>query len=163
MHSSDNTGQAIPYRADQHFGLIAIGRWKTGGILEIYFESQLLDRVILPQAEWAVVALLVQAAERSKSNWTAAYLNADELTHGLERKTDLQDLDNQKIFTYVYKVRQMLKHTDAAKLAVHKFGDDVPWPKLLLEKHKRLGYRLSLPPENVRVRFLGNENPEESS
>lgn len=96
----------MPYQVSAGFALHAQGRWLTGGAIQVYYGSKLVAQHSVPPAEWAILALLAQAAQASTGNhWSAAFITSEELATKLRRRAGLGEGDLQNIYATIKKLR----------------------------------------------------------
>lgn len=148
----------LPYLLDPDFEFLLSGRWEKGGLLEIYRRQSLVDFLWLPLAKWAVLAVLALRAQSAQGkNWKRAFVTVDELGDELGLRTRLQVSDRTRVIRNVFETRQVLNNAAARKLQAAWDPGPYEWGKRVIE-YSGLGYRLSLPPENVRIEIL-RQNP----
>ena len=148
---------SIPYRLDSRFALRAVGRWRKGGVVQILFEGQVMETLSLPPGEWNIVAMLIDAGIRSAGpNWGSAFMAATELARGLYQRSRRGNSDPVNIPRFVLRLR-----TSIAK-GIERHSDLIAnpreWSRWLIEGHRFLGYRISLPPENLYLEILPERN-----
>src|SRR5437016_1413672 len=74
----------IPLPGEPRLALHASGRWETGGTVSLFLDNRYVDDVDLPAGEWAVLALLIEAAHHARtSSATKAYRHTTELARGV--------------------------------------------------------------------------------
>jgi hypothetical protein len=143
---------SIPYRSDPRFHIRLIGRWKNGGVVQVYFGGQLMVTFAIPAAEWTILAMLVAAAAmgRSTQSWANAFMTAADLARGLYERTRLGNSDPANITRFIFRLRSSIaKHMNG------RIANPKDWSMRLIEHHRFLGYRIGLPPENLDLDMLG--------
>ena len=146
---------AIPYQLDPSFQIHVRGRLGEGGIMEIHFAQQRLDMLDLPPAEMAVVALLLKKAQQA-TDWAEAFLTPKALARlALRHAAPLTD-DAEQIPGIVYQLRKRLERASARRFGARP-SSGREFARRLLETHRRLGYRLSLPADNLHLHLLQDD------
>ena len=145
----------LPYLVDPEFKFLISGRWEKGGLLEIYHEESPVELIWLPLAKWAVLAVLALRAKSAEvASWRRAFMTVDELARELKQRTELQVSDPNRVIRNVFETRRRLNDAAARKLQTVWEPGPRKWGKRVIE-YSPLGYRLSLPPENLDVEILG--------
>jgi hypothetical protein len=145
----------IPYASDPKLNLRLFGRWTDGGVAEIRAGSEPPTVVPLAAAPWAVMAILIQAAkDAGPDTWGRAFLTVHELAFLLHKKTGLGARDPENIIRLVFRLRRRLAHAAGKRLRGEQDGSAEDWSKRLIERQQFLGYRISLPPENLQLEIL---------
>lgn len=158
MPVTENVCRPLPYLVDPEFEFLLSGRWEKGGLLEIYRRQSPIEFLWLPLSKWAVLTVLALRAKSAQgANWRRAFMTVDELAAELGRRTRLQVSDRTRVIRNVFETRQTLHNATARKLQTEWDPGPYEWGKRVIE-YSGFGYRLSLPPENVRVEILG-QNP----
>lgn len=143
-------------------GFRAVGRYRSGGKLELFVDGRRTDELRFSSAEWIVLVLLLKAATCVPTHEAfAAYLDARHLA---EQMQDISaQLRGSSPFVAVIPVtvhRNICKLRDKLKQATARaalFGNSISegeWAHLLLEWDRPLGYRLNVLPETAEIRFL---------
>ena len=146
---------ALEYLVSSGFSLHAEGRWLTGGAVQIFYHSLLVEQLIVPRSEWAVLALLMEAAKSAETGHRAAgFVPTNKLAMELQRRAGLGGGDPENLHRVIMKLRDRLTGGAAQELAVLK---ELAWDRDVVEKHPTLGYRLSLPPEAMQLMLLNEE------
>jgi hypothetical protein len=141
---------SLPYVVEPRFTLRAIGRWKSGGVLEVGLDGRLAVTISLAAGEWDVAAMLIGVGMRTAAwDWAGAFMTAPELARGLYQRSRRGNSDPANIPRYVYRLRKSI----AEKLN-GQVEDPRQWTRGLIENHRFLGYRIGLPPENLDLRIL---------
>lgn len=155
MSVTANIARPLPYLVDPEFELLLSGRWEKGGLLEIYRRQSPIEFLWLPLAKWAVLTVLALRAKGAQGeNWRRAFMTVDELAAELGRRTRLQVSDRTRVIRNVFETRQVLHKAASRKLQTAWDPGPYEWGKRVIE-YSVFGYRISLPPENLRVEILG--------
>ncbi|MBC8876253.1 MAG: hypothetical protein H8E44_43050 [Planctomycetes bacterium] len=163
MSCSEFEGEALPYLVDSDFEFLLAGRWDRGGLLEIYYKKSLVELIWLPLTKWAVLTLLALSGKYAKSSgWLRAFMSVDEIQHELKKRTHLEVSDPNRVVRNVFETRKLLNGAAAGKLQHELAPDANKWGKCVIES-RRFGYRLSVPPENVRIEILGGYDTDENA
>ncbi len=158
MPATANVSRPLPYLVDPEFELFLSGRWEKGGLLEIYHGQSPIEFLWLPLSKWSVLAVLALRAQSAPGeSWRRAFMTVDELADELGHRTTLQVSDRTRVIRNVFETRQVLHNAAARKLQTVWDPGPYEWGKRVIE-YSCFGYRLSLPPDNVRVEILG-QNP----
>ncbi len=150
MGRKEKTYHDFPYQIDSSFEIIASGHWSSGGAGRVLHGAAAVDDLDLPPAQFGILAQLMQAARRSNGRPADAFVRSKDLAFGLARLAGLGDADIRNVHRAVNKLRQRLMRSGVTAYA--KRGG-VRWSNKIIESH-RLGYRISLPPENQHLYLL---------
>lgn len=146
----------MPYYASDGFAINAQGRWLTGGAAQIFYRSKMIEQPIVPTAQWAILAVLIEAAKRAEGeNWASGFVTSEALSTKLRRRAGLGDGTLQNLYASVKKLRDRLGAGTAATFA-SSLG--LQWGRDVIEKHRTLGYRLSVSPGNLLLILLDSGN-----
>src|SRR5436305_1120290 len=89
----------IPFPGEPRLALHASGRWETGGTVSLFLDNRYVDDADLPAGEWAVLALLIEAAHHARtSSATKAYRHTTELARGVAQRADLGSEEPSALF-----------------------------------------------------------------
>ena len=143
-------------------GFRAVGRYRTGGRLEILVDGRRRDELSFSSAEWIVLVLLLKAAKRvSADDPFAAYVDVchlveqmQDISAQLRTYSPFRAVVSETVHRNICKLREKLKQATARESL---FGDSIAkdeWAPLLLERDQQLGYRLNVLPNNVDIVFL---------
>lgn len=149
--SDQATNTPLPYRVSSEYRLRATGRWRDGGILEITDPNGRVITVDVPAPEFSLVALLIQAGQRSTDEWAYAFRTRQALLRDLKRHGVVVGGLHQPLSRTVFNLRQ--RFNKLVLLGMESVEGD-RLGKAWIEHHRRLGYRVSLPPENLSLVFL---------
>ena len=142
-----------PYAIDPKVQLHATGRRGDGGILEIFFNGKLVADVSLSPTEFAILALLIEAARRSLGkHWATACVSATNLARELVR-LQLGTGDRQCLYQALYKLRKLLRK----ELKLAEKLQDAKWGQIQIELQPGLGYRLSVAPNRLKITLLDQD------
>jgi hypothetical protein len=131
-----------------------MGRWRKGGVVEVYLDGQLIEAITLPAAEWSLAALLIDAGIRSAgASWGRAFMTASDLARGLHQRSRRGNSDPANVPRFVWRLRKSIANRMSGRLENPK-----DWSKRLIEHHRSFGYRVSLPPENLHLETLCDRN-----
>ncbi len=150
----------FPYASDQQSTLTLTGRWTEGGVADIRIPGEPPLVVPLPAAPWAVMAILIQAAkDAGPEDWGQAFRTIHELAFLLYKKTGLGARDPENIIRLVFRLRRLLARAAEQRPEGDQHRSAENWSKRLIERQPFLGYRISLPPENLRLEILDGVLP----
>lgn len=143
----------LSYLLDPEFEFWISGRWSKGGLVEIFYDDHSVGFLRLPRVRWAVFTTLAQQAMQAQSP-IHAFMTADEILAVLRRGKVLLTSDPDRVVRLIYELRNDLDEAKARKFQKVWDGEQGKWGKRVIETHQ-LGYRLSIPPENIHVEILG--------
>lgn len=160
MSNSNREPSPLPFRIDPRFGLHVTGQFETGGVLEFRFENRTVDVWPAPAREWGIAALLTGAGQQSQSQgWFTAFKTVKKLAGLLSHPTRLGLVRGDEVVRLVYDLRLILGRTLARKLHPPPIPSTAHWGLRLLETHPTLGYRISLPPQNLKLTLIEDSTP----
>jgi len=163
---AEGTSQpANPYSLslDPAFVMVLSGEWATGGVLEFFLDGQRIEYIKLAPSAWAVVASLFLAAIHSQgTHWLRALVPTQHLVKQLTEHNLAAYPTAQTIYKHVNAIRSKLALSKVRKLTGNAHLSEKQWADLLLENGGRLGYRIGLPPSQLRM-FIGDEQQTPAS
>lgn len=151
---------SVPYQVDSGFELEAIGSWSNGGVLEIRYQGKRTDILTLTASEWTAMATLIKASLESKDDhWATAFVLAEKLGPTVQRLSHRGDKTAAAAHAVVHRLRRLLSESKAAQFSAGGEQSSEGWGKLVIEKHLRFGYRVSIEPKQLTLFML--KDPEE--
>ncbi len=145
---------------DPTISLTLRGDWQTGGILEFLGCGKPLKFMQLAPVPWALLAVLFRAAIEAKhTHWSDAYVATRQLADWLGDNDVVTDPCQQRVYQLVSTIRSKLAASDARRLVGHGQLSGSEWAALMLENMGRVGYRIGLPPSQLRLVIRHDEHP----
>jgi hypothetical protein len=150
MSDFDAEREPFPHLVDELFSFELHGRGHTGGWLEIRYDGVLVEMVKLPRAKHAVLSLLARRARATDGlNNLKAFMTMDKLIEELRNRTPFKYAGRQNVTRYVYDLRKLLTDAKAASYDRNDRPGPLKWGHRVIESQPHLGYRISVPPENI--------------
>lgn len=149
----------LPYRVDPRLQIWVRGRWRKGGVIEFYVDDRFVDLIDLPPAKWCLVGLLVHAARSASWSRARAFLSAAELSRELAKRTGRGNADPGNLVRTIHKLRSMLGASAVRKSLAKSALTPLEFGNELIEYHDYLGYRISLPAENLHLEVVDEPTP----
>ncbi len=153
---------SLPYQVDPRFEFVAVGGWQTGGLLEIRWQGKLTDTLSLPASEWTAMAALIHASLKSQHDHKAkAFVFADELGALVQELSHRGTGTATAAHAVIHKLRALFSRSTAAELSLGTGRTTERWGKLVIEKHVRFGYRVSVDPSQLTLILLDETEADE--
>lgn len=150
--------------SQSEFAIRLIGNFGVAGTVEFSLAGQVVDSVLLPKGEWAVMAILAATALEAPVQSIEAYHTSKQLAARLKKKSIIKTGDQQIAIRAVSRLRKRLRTLKIATLLSPDdpndvLGDDlgdVPFDfaNVLIERSNLLGYRLNISPADLQLEFL---------
>lgn len=159
-HISSRCSDSVPHMADYAFPQDVVtvrvdGRhFGDHGKVEFTLAGQLVDVVVLPKVEWAVFAILAEAARNAPVHSLDAFISSSQLAYRLKKEGVVAFADPQNAIRSVYRLRKRLGKLKIAELlrgpAVSESAFD--FASVLITRGL-LGYRINLPPDDIELQL----------
>ncbi len=129
------------------------GRWGAPGMVQFILAGQFVDSVGLPKMQWAVLAILADAATKAPVRSLDAFVSSRQLASQLKERGLVDIADAQNAIRIVYSLRKRLEKFAIAEV-FQRFCASEPTSKfanVLITRDKLLGYRINLHPDNLEL------------
>ncbi|MBX7168106.1 MAG: hypothetical protein K1X74_17355 [Pirellulales bacterium] len=138
------------YRVDPRLHLTAQGRPTGEGSVQFHDDGGPIKEFAPSPTQFALLVLLIEAAQRAAATGRPAdaFVPAKVLAQQVLKRLGRGEGSRLNVHKQIYKLRQRLTEAELAAYVrnpAERFG----WA--LIERHPNLGYRLSLPPENLTL------------
>ena len=141
--------------ANANLALRVVGRrWGEAGRVEFLLASRLVDKVVLPKMEWAVFAVLSEAAALAPVDSLDAFLSSRQLANRLLQRGVIDSADPMKGIRTVYRLRERLETLPIANaICAMLAAPPNNFASSLIMRDKLLGYRINLHPDDLQMVF----------
>lgn len=143
------------YLLDKRFQVVLTGRWKHGGTLDIFFAGEPIETIKLAGAAFALLGVLMLQAKEARTPQQACMVT-DELQRAMRAVTDLDLDDRKRVHRILCDLRKKLNRGLSQNIPVEHTDGPERFGMRFVESHT-LGYRLSLPPENMTFNLVNND------
>lgn len=92
-------------------GLRVDGELGRGGVVEFLQSGLIMERMVLPPIEWAVLALLVESARRLDAEWSDVFVQPDVIVRRLESLQLTDSTDPRVVTKAVFRLRKPIWRT----------------------------------------------------
>jgi hypothetical protein len=141
---------------------VAVGRYRSGGKLEIFLDGVSVSTIRLTAAEWCVASCLIDALNASVDIPGSAYIDVSGLVAQLRTipRSPFSSVVPSTVHRNIYGIRGKFSTAFDSVLvrgsAAGPVSDpsDRPWSHELLEFDPQLGYRVNLSPAQVQIIHL---------
>jgi len=143
-HAADPPGlEGLGVRVDGELG--------AGGIAEFLLNGLIVERLVLPPIEWAVLAMLVQAARSPDAEWTDCFVRPETIVRKLYALSLTDSTDPKVVTKAIFRLRKRLsQNRPLQRIAEDELRE--PLETGLIETRRFLGYRITLKAEQLQFR-----------
>lgn len=128
------------------------GELGSGGIAEFLQNGLIIERLVLPPIEWAVLFMLVRAARSPDAEWSDTFLGAEKIVWKLGSLGLTGSTDPKVATKAVFRLRKKLsENRQLQRLSVDDAARE-PLGLQLIETRRFMGYRITLAPEQIQIR-----------